>query len=362
MLQEAVSLLKYLIETPSVSGSECTVAKLLYDYLNELGHTTHIDDAGNVICQIGNGKPRILLCGHMDTVQGQLPVTFEKGVITGRGSVDAKGPLAALIVGGLLAFDNGFTGSLVIAGVVDEEAGNKGIKQLIKDGYEVDYAVFGEPTNVNTITIGYKGSVLIKFDIQTQQGHSSAPWIYTNAIEKGIELFLKIKDASSSLTEENEGINALTTTIRRISGGESFGVNPSHCQLWIEFRVPLKITTDNLLETVNYQLSEFQDKNEKISIEMNVTDRVEPYTADNKNSLVRAFTRTIYAKTRSRVILMKKSGTGDMNYYGAETQIPCITYGPGDPHLDHTENEHIKITDYLRSIEIIKQALLTIQT
>ncbi|MFA9496859.1 MAG: M20/M25/M40 family metallo-hydrolase, partial [Candidatus Bathyarchaeota archaeon] len=66
------------------------------------------------------------------------------------------------------------------------------------------------------------------------------------------------------------------------------------------------------------------------------------------------------SKTREKVTLVRKSGTGDMNYYGSHTGIPCVTYGPGNPHLDHTDEEHILIDDYLNSIEIVKQALLNL--
>ncbi len=346
------------METPSFSGSEAALARLIKSHMDELGYDAFIDEVGNVIGKIGVGNPRVLLCGHMDTVSDELPVTFDGEVLAGRGSVDAKGPLAALIMGGAAAVENGFTGSLVVAGVVDEEASNRGILRLIEHGFDVDYAVFGEPTNVDTITMGYKGSVLIEVDVETPEGHSSAPWVYGNAIEKAMELYWGIKEAAASLTGEREGINALTASIRGISGGGSHGVSPSHCRLWIEFRVPTGITVDHLLETVNSQVKGFTSQDAVIGLE--VTDRVEPYTADRKNGLVKAFTRSIYSQTGSRVTLVRKSGTGDMNYFGAVTETPCVTYGPGDPHLDHTPHERIQIVDYLRSIEVIKQALLNL--
>lgn len=350
------------METPSVSGSEAAVAKLIKKHMNELGYLSSIDAAGNVIGEKGTGSPRVLLCGHMDTVSGGLPVSMENGIITGRGSVDAKGPLAALILGGTLALESGFNGSLIVVGVVDEEGRNKGIRELIKHGYKVDYAVFGEPTNVNTITMGYKGSVLIRVEIGTEPGHSSAPWLYKNAIEKGMELFWSLKEHVTALTEEKEGINALTANIRRMDGGENHGTMPSSCQMWVEFRVPSRISTKQLLEKVSQSVTEFGDANKDVSVDVEVIDSIESFMADRKNNLVKAFTRSIYSIVGTKVALVKKSGTGDMNHYGAATGKPCITYGPGDPHLDHTDGEHILVDDYLRGIEIIKQSLLTLNT
>jgi LysW-gamma-L-lysine carboxypeptidase len=44
-----------------------------------------------------------------------------------------------------------------------------------------------------------------------------------------------------------------------------------------------------------------------------------------------------------------------MNIFGNATQIPVATYGPGDPHLDHTPNEHILLSEYLASINVLKE-------
>jgi len=348
------------VETPSVSGSEAAVAKLIKEHMDELGFGSSIDAAGNVVGERGAGSPRVLLCGHMDTVPGGPPAKYGDGILTGRGSVDAKGPLAALIMGGALAAEAGFTGSLTVVGVVEEERRNTGIKELIRQGIEADYAVFGEPTNTNTITLGYKGSALIKAEVRTEPGHSSATWLYINAIEKGMELFQAMKRGATSLTEEKEGINALTASIRQIEGGEGCGKIPSLCQIWVEFRLPSGTTTGELVEAVNHSVAEFSRVNDGARVDVEVVEKVEPYVADNRNVLVKAFTRSIYRQTGDKVKLVKKSGTGDMNYYGAETGIPCITYGPGDPHLDHTDDEHIMVGDYLRGIEIIKQALLSL--
>ena len=55
---------------------------------------------------------------------------------------------------------------------------------------------------------------------------------------------------------------------------------------------------------------------------------------------------------------MRKTGTGDMNILGKAMNLPIVTYGPGDSHLDHTLNEHIEINEYLQAIAVYKEALL----
>jgi acetylornithine deacetylase/succinyl-diaminopimelate desuccinylase-like protein len=34
--------------------------------------------------------------------------------------------------------------------------------------------------------------------------------------------------------------------------------------------------------------------------------------------------------------------------------IPCVTYGPGDSRLEHTDGECVEIGDYLNSISVLQ--------
>jgi LysW-gamma-L-lysine carboxypeptidase len=56
--------------------------------------------------------------------------------------------------------------------------------------------------------------------------------------------------------------------------------------------------------------------------------------------------------------LLRKTGTGDMNILGHAMNMPIVTYGPGDGHLDHTTDEHIVISEYLAGIEVYKETIL----
>jgi LysW-gamma-L-lysine carboxypeptidase len=76
------------------------------------------------------------------------------------------------------------------------------------------------------------------------------------------------------------------------------------------------------------------------------------FRGDRKNALVRAFLRAIRrASGEPRFVL--KTGTSDMNVVGPEWGCPIVAYGPGDSALDHTPDEHIRLTEYLKSVEIL---------
>ena len=98
--QKRAALILDVLNAYSPSGSEQGVAKIIFDELSSTGLKPEYDEAGNVICSTGpssdEGKS-VLLCGHMDTVPGELPVRRDGDLAFGRGACDAKGPLMSLL-------------------------------------------------------------------------------------------------------------------------------------------------------------------------------------------------------------------------------------------------------------------------
>jgi [amino group carrier protein]-lysine/ornithine hydrolase len=151
--------------------------------MSDLGfERVSIDSVGNLIATKGAGEPKILLCGHMDTVPGQIPIRIDSGFIYGRGASDAKGPLVAML---LAASEFKQRGTIIFAGVVDEEGNATGVKELVRSKITVDYAIFGEPSGLNNITVSYKGRLALRIICDVGfSTHASAPWLTKNAIEE----------------------------------------------------------------------------------------------------------------------------------------------------------------------------------
>ncbi len=294
-----VSLLRKMLEAYSPSGSEKQLSELLLDELTSNGFETRQDQVGNVVGEVGQEGPRILLCGHMDTVPGKIPVYEKDGCIHGRGAVDAKTSLAAMIVGCTRAIrSNNIPFRVTIAGVVEEETTSRGIESIASDKENYDLVVFGEPSGTSNIIIGYKGSVPLEITCQTPGGHSSSPWLSRNSLEDAFKFWETLRDTFLENNESSkfEGITGSLVNATSSPGGNSI---PSKATLQVDIRIP----------------------------------------------------------PRKNVSLLRKTGTSDMNTLAQVCQAPMIAYGPGDSSLDHTKLEKVAVSDYLDSIEVYSSAI-----
>jgi hypothetical protein len=75
----SVQLLTTMLEIYSPSGKEKEISDFLVEEMERLGFRVRKDEVGNVIGEIGEGKPVVLLCGHMDTVRRYIPVRVKQG-------------------------------------------------------------------------------------------------------------------------------------------------------------------------------------------------------------------------------------------------------------------------------------------
>jgi len=340
--------------TPSLR--EKSLADFLESVCDDLGfRDIHTDDVGNIIAKKGSGSPKILLCGHMDTVPGRIRVRKEGDYLFGRGSSDAKGPLLAMLFAAASAQEK--TGTVIFVGAVDEEGNATGIKSLSNDKPDVDYAIFGEPSGTKQITIGYKGRIAINLKINVEDSaHASAPWLAKNAIHESSLFVNEIKNVLESGQENKTKGMMLTATLTEIKGGLSHNVTPKECNSTIDIRIPVDMNCKLVEEKISKTVKEIARK-QQVEAFYSIIDETEPFEAEHNSPLVRALTLGILDIEKNRPTLIRKTGTGDMNVIGNKLSIPVVTYGPGDPHAAHTIDEKISIDEYLRGIEVLKRTI-----
>lgn len=359
MQEQAVRLLTNLLGIYSPSGKEEEIANFLAEEMRKLGFQVGVDAIGNVIGVVGEGEPTIFLCGHMDTVAGYLPLRVEEGRIYARGAVDAKGPLAAMVMAAAqVVKEPRFKGKVLVVSVVEEEATSRGVRHIIHEGIEADYAIFGEPSGVENITIGYKGQIQLKVTVKTQTGHSSTPWLYENALDKAFEISEHIKKSYPPIEQQESPYYAITSCLTKISGGRADSVIPFETEIHLDIRIPPQFNTAQVFEQTLTTIEQYKAANPKVTVKATMKDSVEPFEVTKSSPLVHALSSSVRKVLNKPATLLRKTGTGDMNILGKAMNLPIVTYGPGDSHLDHTTDEHIVISEYLASIQVYKETIL----
>jgi len=353
----AIELLRKSLEIYTPSRSEAQLAYLIKEKcLEDLGfEKVSIDSVGNVIATKGSGDPRILLCGHMDTVPGQIPIRINSGFLFGRGASDAKAPLISML---LACSEFNQRGTIIFAGVVDEEGNATGIKELVNNKLSVDYAIFGEPSGIDKITISYKGRLALRITCDVlDSAHASAPWLSRNSIEEVYEVWkLLSNEISSKYNKTNKKSESVSLSLTEISGGSSHNVTPQKCKITVDIRVPNGVKCLEVLDSLDNSIKNISETR-KVKISYRIEDMTEPFEADHSSPLVRALSLSILDVCKVRPVILRKTGTGDMNVLGNSLKIPVVTYGPGEPHVSHTKDERVEIQSYLTSIEIYNRAL-----
>lgn len=365
MDEKAVNFLRKCIEIYSPSGQEKEYADFLADFLKNNGFKVKFDQIGNLIAEKGEGKPELLLLSHMDTIPGKLPIKEEDGKLYGRGAVDCKPSLAAMVYAlSRYDFSHQASGKIIFGGIVREEESLEGIIEFIKQDINPDYSIFGEPTRIDQICIGYKGRLCAGYRIKSSSGHVASSWQYVNSIEIGLQIWNLVKGVCWQLNqthcqkkEKTKHFDQIIPNITVISGGHLTNCVPDECILQIDIRFPPSIQAQVIIDEIRKSIINFrhvymdQTKND-FKIQENISSFIEGFEIDGDNLLVGALRWAIFKTIKEKPVLIKKTGTTFINQIGIEYGIPSITYGPGDPKLEHTDQEHVEIKEFLDCVEV----------
>ena len=350
----ALRLLLDAVKIYSPSEKEGEIARMLSKKMSgEFGfRNVRIDEAGNVTGEVGDGKLHLLLCGHMDTVPGELPVRVENETVYGRGASDAKAPLCAMIAAASLHKTAGLR--ITMAAVTREEGDSLGVNRLMERGGDYDFAVFGEPAGASKITIGYRGRIAAHVTVRTEGGHASSPWAHASAVDESMRFFEMVRKYANAHSIKDNHYRSVSCCLTLIDGGTYSNVVPDLCRMTLDVRVPVGMNCDGVKEGLAALAREHGAENAAVRIELSFDEATEPYESDASSLLVRSFQRSIIKNLSEKPVLIHKTGTGDMNTLAHRMSIPAVTYGPGDSKLEHTNQEAVAIGDYLRSIEVLK--------
>jgi LysW-gamma-L-lysine carboxypeptidase len=390
--EQAIELVHSLVAIPSLSRAEHAAASWLVGRMLAAGYDrAGVDEAGNAVGEMGDPGARcvIVLLGHVDTVPGNIPVRIEDAPsprLFGRGSVDAKGPLAAFAVAGARlgsrwARDAGVR--LVVVGAVEEEAATSRGARFVAARFDgrrepiPSACVIGEPSSWRRITLGYKGRLLLDLTARQAMAHTAGP--DAGVAEAVVDLWNWIRqDAGAVNAGVEKPFDQVSPSLRRFATGNEQGLTDT-VDAQFAWRLPLGYDVHAFLERMlawtTAQLNAPRisvprlTAGEVAAVPVDVTGArtsftlafhgwEQPWRSDRQTALVRSFLAGIRAVDPSaQPGFVVKTGTSDMNVVAPIWRCPIVAYGPGDSALDHTPHEHLELDEYWKAVAILETSL-----
>lgn len=334
LTEDAIVLLKKLISTKSFSKEEDETASIIKEFFNSR-EITNYRLQNNIWAKnkfFDPEKPTILLNSHHDTVKPNPGYTnnpydaFEEdGRLYGLGSNDAGGCLVSLIATFCHYFDHqDLKYNLILAATAEEEiSGNNGLELLLPDLGALDFAIVGEPTQMD-LAIAEKGLLVLDCIATGKAGHAAREE-GDNAIYKAIkdiEWFQNYK-----FEKVSPFLGSIKTSVTVINAGSAHNVVPHICEFVVDVRITEMYTPEEVLETIKENIT---------SVVKPRSVRLKPSSIDPEHPIVRAGIK-LGGKTYG------SPTTSDQ----ALLSIPSLKMGPGHSERSHTANEYV----YLHEIE-----------
>jgi len=367
-------LLCELIAIPSYAAQEGAIlGYLVQRFQSQRIHCrlTELDGKPlNVVAEIGAGSRTIVLNSHVDTVppgdtalwhtDPLIPVEKD-GRIYGRGAMDAKGCLAAMIV----AFEelarrrDGLPGRVILMAVGGEERGGLGTKTEVANGLRADAAIVGESTSLVPMA-AHKGVLRLEVEVSGRAAHASDPEAGVNAILAMGPIIMALDELAGKLRQRPETCTGRASlVISTISGGVALNVIPASCVISIDRRVlPTEteaVATGEIEEAVNRAVRATSGARAQVR----KVRFVPPASTNGQEPIVAAAEQAASALLGRPVQAVGFSATCDMTYLVNNGGIPTVILGPGEIGVAHQANEHIAINQMTLAVEVY---LRTIET
>lgn len=262
LTQEAIELLKSLIETPSFSSEEDETAVLIENWFTQ--NNIPIERENNNVWAYNKYfdkyKPTLLLNSHHDTVkpnQGYTKNPFEAivedGKLFGLGSNDAGGALVSL----LATFTNFYANEnlpynmVMVASAEEESSGKHGLNSVLKHLPELDCAIIGEPTLMQ-LAIAEKGLLVLDIVVKGTASHAAH-----NNTDNPIYNAMPIIEWFNTYQFEkiSEVLGPVKMTITQVNAGKQHNVVPAECHLVVDIRVNDCYNNNEILATVKANIN-----------------------------------------------------------------------------------------------------------
>ena len=338
---DAISLLKEMISTPSHSREEETVADIVFNFIKNKIISCNINRINNNIWVVNknfdSSRPTILLNSHIDTVKpvegwqrNPYSPEEEDDTIYGLGSNDAGASVVALLAAFRILNEKEEKYNLIYSVSAEEEvSGKNGMESLIKELPKIDFAIVGEPTNMQPAA-AEKGLMVLDCTVKGVSGHAARNE-GVNAIYKAIKIVDAIKEFS--FEKSSPLLGEVKMTVTGINAGTQHNVIPDRCSFMVDVRPNGMYSNIEILEILK---TEFPD----CEIIPRST-RLNSSSIDTSHPFIR----------RCEMLGKKPFGSPTLSDQ-ALIPYPSVKIGPGDSARSHTADEYIRCYEIREAIEL----------
>lgn len=361
-------------ETENPPGNEGRAAEFVHEWLTERGVDAALvrepyEDRPQVAARVGDGDPAVVLNGHVDVVPaGDLDewsrppygAEVDDGTLYGRGSADMKtgvavamkalADLAEPIESGDLA------GSLVFHAAIGEETAEPGTKTLLERGYDGDYGVVLEPTELRTAT-SEKGLAWYEITVAGEPSHASRPFQGDNAITNARPVLAALEAYDDRIGErEDDLVGRAYATITRIEAGTKENVVPEDAVITVDRRFLPSESAEQLDAEIDELLAAVEADHD-VETSWRRTRTYESAAIDADSTLARVFREQSAEHADVSTDPWGVEASTDVRNFVNDADVEAITWGPGELGQAHTYDEHVDLADAATGLRTLKAAL-----
>jgi succinyl-diaminopimelate desuccinylase len=344
---DPIELTAALVDIPSVSGAEDALAGAVTEALRRQAPHLHVVRDGNVVLARTQGtrRRRVLLAGHLDTVPvaDNLPSRREAERLYGCGTSDMKAGDAMIAHLAATVPDPACELTVLFYDCEEVEAERNGLTRIERehpDWLHADLAILAEPTS-GAVEAGCQGTLRVVVRTAGRRAHSARSWLGSNAVHAAGDVLDRLNRYQPRQVDIDgcvyrEGLQAV-----RIAGGVAGNVVPDLCEITVNFR----FAPDRSVAAATEHVRDVFE-----GLELTVTDS----SPGALPGLDAPAAREFLAATG--VDPVAKYGWTDVSRFAA-LGIPAINFGPGDPNLAHTRDEHVNVGRITRCTALLRDYL-----
>lgn len=298
----------------------------------------------------------VLLVGHLDTVPAD-PAGWTRdpfagqvvdGAVWGRGSVDMKGGLGAMLAAFAALRDVApeRAARAQLYGVAGEEVDCFGSRALVASGRlpAARCLVVGEPTGLQVVA-AHKGALRLEVVVHGRAAHGARPELGANAVTAMARVVTACAAVELPALAPHPLLGPATVSVNQISGGTAVNVVPDRCRATLDIRTLPGHDHDQIRRLVERAVASALDGVDGVTGEVAVLNEAAPVGTDLDDPLV-------VAALAAAADAGGRAGVGGAAFFSdasvlqpALAGVPTVLFGPGAVERMHQVDEHVAVAD-----------------